>query len=275
MACRLGAAVLDFSSAVPVYDSYRAEGNNSGYHYYDGLSSVATVGFNWSNSSSEYGSYYNWTGINVSSANDLNANPSVSVYPNAGEKASYTSITGTDGDGVSGGNYAVWYGSATDSSWAPYPDGISKTEDGSGYIVFNEMVNFESVQIANTLVTSYYLNNYFDADGNNYSYEVIIYGLDANAQLTEASVRVSLSSPESGVEDQWITADLSSLNTDEGLLGLAFMTQTHDFGAYGANSPSYFALDNVVYTPIPEASTFAAIAGIISLLATIALKRKS
>jgi len=49
------------------------------------------------------------------------------------------------------------------------------------------------------------------------------------------------------------------------LYGLYFKTNTDDFGQWGANSPSYFALDNIVYTSVPEPAQFAAAFAVIAL----------
>ena len=266
--CAAHAEVFDFSGGTPVYDSNRSTTTEgSGYHYDSALASKATVGFNWANSYySGWGWFYSWDGINVSKANDPTANPSASVYGNAGEKAQYTSITATDGSGVSGGAYGIWYGNTV------YGTGYS--ESSAGNLVFNELVTVSSIQVANTLVTANYLNTTLTDEGDNYLFQVLVYGLNAEAELTDNCVTITLSSAEIGVTTSWLTADLSSLNADGGLYGLYFKTYTDDFGSYGANSPSFFALDNIVFSAVPEPAECAAIFGVLCL-AFVAWRRRA
>jgi hypothetical protein len=51
---------------------------------------------------------------------------------------------------------------------------------------------------------------------------------------------------------QWTTVDLSALGEDTSRLSFALTSS--DVGAFGMNTPAYFALDNLVLTPVPEPS---------------------
>ncbi len=50
----------------------------------------------------------------------------------------------------------------------------------------------------------------------------------------------------------WISVNLSSL---AGATKLSFDMETTDVGQFGANTPFYFAMDNLVFEPIPEPAT--------------------
>lgn len=259
-------AVLDFSSATPVYDANRSTTTQGAdAYYYPEIAGTATIGFNWSNSQWGKDWYYSWDGFNISNCKDLTVD--VSRYYEAGQKASYTSITGTNAAGVAGGSYAVFYGN-TSSATPNY------SSSDAGMVMFNgDLVNFTSVSIAHTLVTYDYFSKNLDPDGNNWIERIEIYSIDSNFEITQNFVSVSLSDID-GVDADWQTVDLSSLNTAEGLAGLSFKIWTNNFNDYGALAPAYFAMDGLTYTPIPEASTYAAILGLISFGAII-LRRKN
>ena len=266
------AGVFDFTGGNPIYDANRSTTvQDSGYHYDESLALIAgagkvgaTVGFNWSNadySTTEAPNWmYSWDGINVSNCSDLNA--SIPGYFNPGEKAQYTSITGTDADGAVGGYYGVFYGNAS------YMHGgdphISKSE--AGMIMFNEAVEITGISVANTLVSYDYFSKSFDDDGNLYTQEIRVYGITTDVEHTTDFISIILSDNENGVADSWISEDLSSLNGEDGLLGLYFEIWTDDFNDGGALSPAYFALDNITYNMIvPEPAHFAALFGALML----------
>ena len=55
------------------------------------------------------------------------------------------------------------------------------------------------------------------------------------------------------IVDDWTWVDLSSLGN---VIGLEFMIESSDVGAYGINTPGYFAMDNlnaVSAVPVPAA----------------------
>lgn len=62
----------------------------------------------------------------------------------------------------------------------------------------------------------------------------------------------SANSADDYVVDRWTTVDLSPIRQAQ---ALAFVLQSSDVGAFGMNTPAYFALDNL--TPVPEPSTLA------------------
>ena len=54
------------------------------------------------------------------------------------------------------------------------------------------------------------------------------------------------------VISQWTTVDLSPLGN---AASLQFTLASSDTGAFGINTPTYFALDNLALTPVPEPGT--------------------
>lgn len=261
------AGVFDFTGGNPIYDANRSTTvQDSGYHYDENLALIsgpdkvgATVGFNWSNA--DYGTteapywMYSWDGINVSNCSDLSVD--VDKYIDPGEKASYTSITGTDADGVAGGYYGVFYGNQHAGS------GLSDSD--AGMIMFNEAVEITGISVANTMVTYDYFLKTFTDDEDFHTQEVRVYGITTEAEHTNDYVSIMLSDLD-GVADGWISADLTELNGVDGLLGLYFELWTDDYNQYGALAHAYFAFDNITYNMIvPEPAHFAALFGALML----------
>jgi len=284
----LSADVFDFSGATPVYDDYRSTTEETeGKHYYEYEHNI--VGFNYMNAnwgtSQSPSWYYQWDGINVSTANDPSADTDISKCWEAGEKASYTSQNALDASGVSGGAYGVFYGNpqypVTGHSESDNCMGMKEDDPGInhefGFIIFDDLVNFQSISIANTLVTYDYLTKNLDDNEHHFTQTVIIYGVDSNYEMmTDNYVEANLSDAENGVVAGWKNVDLTSLNVEGGLTGLYFKMYTNNYNADGPLTPSYFAMDNIVYTSaaVPEAGEWAAILGAVAL-GFVALRRRS
>ncbi|MBC8010429.1 MAG: DUF4465 domain-containing protein [Burkholderiales bacterium] len=74
------------------------------------------------------------------------------------------------------------------------------------------------------------------------------------------------------IVDEWTTVDLTGLGIDVATIELSFASS--DTGAFGINTPTYLALDNLIYaSAIPEPATTAALAGV-GLLGFAALRRR-
>ncbi|MBQ6533639.1 MAG: hypothetical protein IJI37_00570, partial [Opitutales bacterium] len=149
----LSADVFDFSGATPVYDDYRStteetEGKHYYFEYEHNILGFNYMNANWGTAQSPSW-YYQWDGINVSTANDPNAD--VSKYWEAGQKASYTSQNALDASGVSGGAYGVFYGNGqypvTGHSESDNCMGMKEDDPGInhefGFIIFDDLVNFQ------------------------------------------------------------------------------------------------------------------------------------
>ena len=262
------AGVFDFTGGNPIYDANRSTTvQDSGYHYDESLALIsgpdkvgATVGFNWLNH--DWGTteapywMYSWDGINVSNCSDTSVSTDPLVYINAGEKGQYTSVNGTDADGVVGGAYGVFFGSQHNGS------GLSDSTAGS--VVFNELVEITGVSVANTLVSYDHFTSKFNDADEFFKQEVRVYGINGQGDHTTDYVSIILSDV-SGVADGWVSADLTRLNEEDGLLGLYFELWTDNYNDYGALAPAYFALDNITYNIVPEPAQFAALFGALML----------
>jgi len=64
--------------------------------------------------------------------------------------------------------------------------------------------------------------------------------------------------------DHWKTVDLSAFGSDTNQL--VFELSSTDNGEFGMNTPAYFAMDNVVFAPVPEPGSILAIAAGAGLL---------
>lgn len=271
----LSANVFNFDGAALVYDSHRAESDSSGIYIFDQYAEknpMVTIGFDWSNSYS-YGSwYYAWNGINIS--NCSNTSVDVSQYWAAGEKAQYTSVTGTDASGVAGGMYGVFFGVQEGNPYGtpPVPGSPYSKSENCGTITFSELVNVDSISVANNLVTYDYLTKNLNDNDEYYVQQVQIYGITASGDYTENYVTATLSDA-SGVSNKWIEVDLNALNTADGLYGLYFQLYSSDYGDFGANTPAYFCMDNLNYTVIPEPANIATLIALLTIAATFAIRR--
>lgn len=97
-----------------------------------------------------------------------------------------------------------------------------------------------------------------------------IHGMDSNGdsvgtvEFYLADFR-SNNSNDDHIVDQWTTVDLSSLGSD--VASLQFEMETTDVGDFGANTPSYFAFDNLtISVPEPAQGKLA-----LAILGTVAL----
>lgn len=83
-------------------------------------------------------------------------------------------------------------------------------------------------------------------------FKVIVKGLDSSNQST-GTIEVSLANG-TNILNQWLWVDLSGL----GLVSkLQFSFASSDVGAWGINTPTYFAMDNLTYESVvlPEPAT--------------------
>jgi len=86
-------------------------------------------------------------------------------------------------------------------------------------------------------------------------FRLTIGGQTAGGQTLGSTVEVYLADYRSAndgddfVLDTWQTVDLSPL---AGATRLTFALESSDFGPFGANTPGYFAADNLVFSAIPE-----------------------
>lgn len=155
--------------------------------------------------------------------------------------------------------YSVYAGSGANNS-SNY--GLFTT---FGYLTFSQGVALDSVKICNTTYAALSMKNgdsfakQFGSpnnasgtpDGTNGEdfFLLRIYSLDAASATVDsldfylADFRFSDNTQDYIIED-WTNLDLSPLGT---VNGLAFKLKSSDVGAFGMNTPNYFALDNLTF----------------------------
>lgn len=209
------------------------------------------------------------------------------------------------GGAASGDNYGVICGDSRGNLGAddPYFPNAYKTnlnEDGYGYstsFMTDEAVVFNSIDIS---MTAYTYKSLFNPDANSnvgvsgqdpdtfektyYSinntegsfYACRIYALDENYEpITSNYKQVIFAQNIDGTvtaTPDWTTVDLGDL-CGEGAYGLAFEMISNFGNNYGMLTPSYVAIDNLVFTTVPEPAVFAALFGAIAM-AFAAYKRR-
>lgn len=213
------------------------------------------------------------------------------------------------GGAASGNNFAVLYLPTSDpNTWAPY----RLSEDpkwGDAYcsgayegfpnvtsLLVDTPVEFYSIDVT---LTSYVYESLVNGDAvigrvdpddptsdfkNIYNtdgafYVLRIYELDSAGEWTDNYEDVVLAQNIDGevsglIEnaDQWLTVDISGLNSDGESAGLGFSIISSFSNDYGMTAPAYVAIDNVVFN-VPEPSECAVLAGAL-VLAFVYLRRR-
>ena len=97
--------------------------------------------------------------------------------------------------------------------------------------------------------TTYFLSVAKNGDGNNYAKALTSVGDFCNVEITgykdqqvTGTLEVALAK-DGGFLDKWYTTDMTTLGAVD---SLSFTMNGCDQGAYGLNTPAYFAIDNVV-----------------------------
>ncbi len=215
--------------------------------FYNGGPTTNTNG--WSSGTVQFGNSYNenfggfWNGFSYSNVN----NPTNPSFVNQ-----YAAITGT---GVGGsGNYAVGYSGSR--AYFNLPDGY----------------RLSSVSLTNTTYTYFSMLN-GDSFAKKFAagdfYRVTFTGYDqvqSNGAATgnaTGSVVFSLAdftsanSAQHFILNSWSNLNLSSLGLAKAVR-LSFSSS--DVGAFGINTPTYLALDNLVITAVPEPGSLGLVA---------------
>lgn len=166
-----------------------------------------------------------------------------------------SAITG-DGFGAGQDNYAIGY---TGNGGASFTFGSAQTVLG-GYF---------------TNTTYAYLAMANGDDGNDPAFVKGPFGEGDFLQLTVTGLDASggalgsldfLLADGANVIDQWTWFDTSALGE---VYGLSFALSSSDNGAFGMNTPAYFAVDNISVVPVP-----AAVWLFISALGALGLRRR-
>jgi hypothetical protein len=203
----------------------------------DPLGSFTTRGVTFNNSyNAEFDSWSGWAYSNVT-------NTTAPGFTN--QYAAYHLPGGGTGD--QSANYGVAFnyvqGAAT-ASWLAgmRPDSIRVTNTTYAALSMRDGDSFAK--------------KFGGASGNDADYFLLtIIGKNAAGQTT-GTVNFYLAdyrfadNAQDYIVSQWTTVDLSGLGVDT--TRLEFDLTSTDVGAFGMNTPAYFAADNLVFTPVPE-----------------------
>ncbi len=215
--------------------------------YYGGAGSGA-VG--WTNGDAYFphdASDWAWSGFTYSNVNDTTT---------AGYTNQFAAYTGTDVSGS--GNYAVSY---VPLDWMGGDDPIPQTVSlgavtGKDYDSIISGAYFTNTTYAalSMLEGDSFAKKFGGTTGNDPDYfKLIIKGIDASASYTGtldfylADFRFADNSLDYIVDD-WTWVDLTGLGN---VVGLELSLDSSDAGAYGMNTPAYFAMDNLNGSPVP------------------------
>ena len=205
----------------------------------DGTGGFASAGIHFSNDyDSQFGS---WSGFAYSNRSDTTT---------AGFFNQYSGFTG------SGAGNSANYGVAFISGFG-----------SMAKITLPEPTTVDQMSITNTTYAALsmlqgdaFAKKFGGATGNDPDFlRLAIHGRDANGAPTGsvdfflADFRFSDNSQDY-VIDEWVDVDLTGLGAN--VKWLEFEIETTDVGMFGANTPLYFALDNLTVQPVPEPATF-------------------
>ena len=213
--------------------------------------------------------YGSWSGFAYSNTSDT-------TTPGFGNQ--HSAITGT-GFGPGQDNYGVAFG---------YSDVL----DSNNISELQELPHFQ-LPAGATIEGAYFTNTTYSylsmLDGDSFAkkfggvlgndadwFKLSVYGADGSnvplGQVVEfylADFRFSDNNLDY-IVDAWTYVDLSPLAAAETLF---FNLTSSDVGMFGMNTPGTFAIDNILYTPVPEPSTFV-LAGLGAIVLGVAFKRR-
>ncbi len=239
-----GAVTIGFEEfAQPPY----ALGPESFYNGSDGAGGFASGGAFFNNNYVDFGGgFYAWSGWSVSNVTDV-ATPGF-----ANQFAAYNLPAGGGSDG------SAFFGVAF--SFSP----------GDATIVLPDGLQPQSVRITNTTYAALsmrdgdaFAKKFGGLSGNDPDYfKLIITGLDTggtpvgSVEFYLADYRFEQNELDY-IVSAWTTVDLGSLAAAR---RLSFALESTDVGPFGINTPTYFALDNLVLVPEPAAGLLSALA---------------
>jgi hypothetical protein len=260
-------AVVDFEDLTVFNGTSGNMDNQPGGRFYNGNTGTtnsdgfSSGGMYFSNSFTQGNGFNFWSGFAYS-----NVVNSVS----SGFTNQYASVAGGGADGSGGFSAGTNYGLLF----------------GGGYLNLPVGRQLSSMEITNT---TYAHNSMRDGDGFAKKFggasgadpdflRLNIVGFDEEAGAGSAigNLQVALAdytfadSAMDYILNSWTSVDLSSLSAAR---SLTFSFESSDVGAFGINTPTYFAVDNIALTAVPEPASAMPI--LLALCATLARRRKS
>lgn len=185
----------------------------------------------------------------------------------------YSQVTDATTPGF-GNQYSAIPGSGAASS-ATY--GISFTAGATSRVVFDQPVSLVGGEVTNTTYAALsmrdgdgFAKQFGGVSGSDPDYFLLtITGRDA-ANASTGSVEFALADYRFAndaldyIVMDWAFVDLTGLGT---VSALEFALASSDNGPFGMNTPAYFALDDLAFTPVPEPASAALLALGLALVA--------
>ena len=216
-------ALASMASYVSDFESLAFDGSSEYYNGSDlsgGFAQNGGLVYFTNNYNSTYGSW------------DSFAYSKVSDSETAGWSNQYAAYPGSGANGSS--NYGVFY-----EPWS-----------STTAISFNVDTAVAGFDVANTTYAALSMlngDNFAKKFTQNDWFTLTVTGYDASGAIGN-SVTVYLANG-TDILDNWEWVDLSSLGAN--LRSLSFDLNSSDVGAYGMNTPAYFAMDNLTFVPEP------------------------
>ncbi len=233
------AAVATFDDLVPP-TPYTGPMGGAYYNGSDGAGGFASGDYWFNNNyNSAWGSWDGWAYSNTTDTTT------------AGYTNQYSAITGGGVNGSS--NYGVAYCSTY---------GDNHTQIIFGYNSGNLAQHINGFYVTNTTYATlsmlngdYFAKKFGGDEGTDPDwFKLTIYALDSTYEKTDKSVEFYLADyrfddpADDYIVTDWRWVDLSFLGV---VNGLEFELSSSDVGAYGMNTPAYFAMDNLTGNPVP------------------------
>ncbi len=218
---------------------YAGPGGGSYWNGSSGAGGFASGGLNFVNNYNA--TFQSWDGWAYSNTTDT-------TTPGFGNQ--YSAITGGGAGGSS--QYGVFF--------QPFSNGMTVSVDGGGTTTFAGGYFTNTTYAALSMLNGdSFAKQFGGATGDDPDWFLLtVSGLDPGGMVTStmelylADYRFADNSLDY-IVDEWTWLDLSSLGE---VAGLQFQLTSSDVGAFGVNTPTYFALDNLSsLNPVPEPAT--------------------
>jgi hypothetical protein len=236
------AAVIGFEE-IPLGGSNGPTGVWNGQ---DGSGSISTGGASFNNYYTDWGGgFYSWSGIAFSNTTDTT---------NADYSNQYSSVTGSGDDSAT---YGVAYFSEYEIGNGANPPTITFDQvtdlTGLGISITNTYWAAQSMLQGDAALGSGPGKKFGGESGTDADwFKLIITGLDEDNHSTGSQefYLADYRGEDDYVITDWTFVDLSALGD---VKSLVFTMESSDTGAFGINTPAYFAFDNVLAVPEPSA----------------------
>ena len=220
------------ADTVITFDGQSTTGNNTAYVAppVDGL-------YNWNDSGATFRHEvvfggFGWEGFTYSSVNDTTTPGYTNDYAVYGDGMDYSDA----------GSYAVFYNSSPSAVLLPVETTVQ------GFYANN------TTYAALSMLNGDAFSRQFTTASNDF-FTLTIEGFNDSAvsQGTVDFMLADYTGATGSIVDDWTWVDLSGLGSN--VSSLAFSFASSDTGAFGINTPQYFAMDNLTVAAIPEPSS--------------------